>query len=145
MKRNRCHWCKKLDGLIVFSDDKCLCPFCYSSFFVSVPVFPPKLPLRMPSLCIVTDDDSLDLMTAKIIAHFISRGFTISKVARQLGITRSTVYSKLKRHKLVNTKPFTPFRAYVLKDDAGSSGHYRKIIENSVKRCNNVCEKNRPV
>ena len=47
--------------------------------------------------------DPIDKFTAELMAFFLKNGMTVSAVARQMGITRATVYARLRKYKL--TKP----------------------------------------
>jgi len=42
----------------------------------------------------------MDRIVAEVAAFFIKNGMTVSDVSRQLGITRATVYAKLRKYDL---------------------------------------------
>jgi len=122
MKKLQCHRCGNDKFLAISNNPEIPCPCCgcqYGGIVMSIPTITPE---RLLTPIDIDKVDTLDFTCAKIIAYYIAKGLSVSKVARQLGLTRATIYKKLRKYKMLQTKPNTPFRLNIQATDAFASG-----------------------
>jgi hypothetical protein len=65
-------------------------------------------PARAPALMVLATDDADDTVRAKTVAALARCGWNASEAARYLGITRQTVWRRMKRHAIPRPEP-SPF------------------------------------
>ncbi len=102
MRKNRCHRCDNSEFLILQEKYEFPCPCCgclYGSLPLPIPTIQPH---RLLSPAVIDINQPLDKITAEIMARFLSNGMTVSQCSRQLGITRATVYAKIKKYNLLD-------------------------------------------
>jgi len=62
---------------------------------------PPVIRHKFVFNSVIDDRGTLDFIGAQLMSNFLRNGMTISAVARQMGITRSTVYARLRKYNLL--------------------------------------------
>jgi hypothetical protein len=97
MSKYECHFCDEWNGLILLLSGEYLCPRCATSLGYFTNPIPIVSRIDLKDIESIDIHQSLDEITCDLITFFVKNGMTISDVARQLGITRATVYAKLRR------------------------------------------------
>lgn len=101
LKLNYCHSCGRADIMIVHRNGRELCPRCDSELFARTIPGRKDLLKRIVPVHLIDFTCHLDKICAQLMAFYLSNGLSISECARQLGITRSTVYATLRRNGLL--------------------------------------------
>lgn len=101
MSYPRCHRCEKTNGLIIMDDGRTLCPFCYVKSEVSERPLPKIIRNKLRFRRVIDPRGTLDHIGAQLMVNFLVNGMTLTDVARQMGITRATVYAQLRRYGLI--------------------------------------------
>jgi len=101
MNRSLCHNCGNSNYLIVLKSGVTRCPICNCISGSKVLPIPTKIQSRVIAPAKVDLNASLSLLSAQLIAKYISKGMTTAEVATQLGITKATIYAKLRAHHLL--------------------------------------------
>ena len=129
MSAKKCHWCGANSFLIVFSDSEGVCPHCYLLLSPIFHVMP--LPLREPGRQIEALNlyQPLDSIVAELMSMFLTNGMSVSNLARQMGITRATIYSKLKKYELAKTELSNAPTINLTTADIQISGLHRRKIK----------------
>ena len=73
------------------------------------------------------------------MANFLSNGMSVSSVARQMGITRATVYSRLRKYDLIKPDEDLKVRLNPTLNDLGHAGaweHGFNVIKSKPYRKN---------
>lgn len=98
MQNVRCHVCKLKGFLVIMKSGHNVCPLCFSNFYFHYPL----IPIDLESRCIPADFinvyDTIEKITTDLMSIFLHQGMTVSNLARQMGITRSTIYSRMKKY-----------------------------------------------
>jgi len=108
MKKLHCHRCGNESFLVLTENDNIPCPCCscqYGGIVLTVPTITPERLVIADSIDIF---QPLDLITTQLIAFFLGHGMTVTNCARQMGITRATIYARLKKHNLLQFKKTKP-------------------------------------
>lgn len=133
LKLRRCEICEKLDVTVLLRNKQNVCVACYSARCRAFSVMPDSVRDRVIVPTHINYNCSLDYISAQIMAFFISGGMTVSDVALQLGITRATIYRKLRKHKmLLPSVESQPIIGPTMSDLAVAGAIGRKITVKSV-------------
>jgi len=97
MPKFQCHICNEWNGLILLLSGECLCPRCATSLGYFTDPVPIVSRIDLKNVESIDMSGSLDEIVCDLVTFFVYQGMSISDVARQLGITRGTVYSKLRK------------------------------------------------
>ncbi len=100
MMKYFCHHCEELSGLIVLVNGGGVCPRCYKNLYLNEKSLPKPILKKLKPITKINTQTPLDMMQALLISWFLQNGMTISNIARQLGLTRSTIYAKLRKYNL---------------------------------------------
>ena len=127
MRKFPCHRCGAEKYLVLHNGNDFPCPCCgclYGSVPLPIPTIQPQRVLRP---AIIDISQPIDKISAELMAYFLSNGRTVSEVARQMGITRATVYSKLKKYDLFHAEVSQDFKIHINAADFQAMGlRYRK-------------------
>jgi len=122
MRKPKCHRCGYSIYMILLSTGQRQCPLC--GYFVGPE--PIEVPiLRSSRIVDIINIDlnlPLDEIGGRLCALFIGNGMTVSECARQLGITRATVYAKLRKYDLLKPIPPQNVKLHLLAGDAFTCG-----------------------
>ena len=90
---------------IIMSNGNRMCPIC--KIVIKSAKKPHKwgIGTRVKHVEHVDLTGTIDFISAQIMAKFINRGMSISNVARQMGITTSTIYTKLAKYDMIILDP----------------------------------------
>ena len=102
MSRPICHNCNYSNYLIVLQSGVTKCPRCNCIFGSETLPIPTKIQSRVVIPAKIDMHTSLSLLSAQLIATYIGKGLTTAEVANQLGITKATVYAKLRKHHMLD-------------------------------------------
>ncbi len=102
MSKCHCHYCQKLKGLIILRTGQCLCPRCQWNLRLDECSLPPVLRKQFKFSPVIDPRGTLDYIGAQLMANFLYNGMSITKLARQMGITRHTVYTRLRKFELIH-------------------------------------------
>jgi len=131
MNQTLCHNCKNSTYLIVLKSGVTRCPLCNCIFGSEVLPIPTKIQSRVVTPARIDMNADLSLISAQLIARYISKGMTTAEVATQLGITKATVYAKLRKHQLLKSSVSEDFKINMSQCDILTAG--LKIIKKSKK------------
>ncbi|MCK5609834.1 hypothetical protein KAR91_48630 [Candidatus Pacearchaeota archaeon] len=101
MKRRLCHFCQKRKVLIIFPNGDGLCPRCHSNLYLKEQPLPAVIRKQMNFTPVIDINGTLEYISAQLMCNFIHNGMSVSNVSRQLGMTRSTVYARLRKYNLI--------------------------------------------
>jgi hypothetical protein len=101
MSDRKIHRCKNSPVLIVMDDGKLKCPFCYAKGLQYRDPMPGLIRNKLKFHRVIDPRGTLDYIGAQLMTNFLVNGMTISDVARQMGITRSTIYDRLRKYDLI--------------------------------------------
>lgn len=138
MRKLICHVCKKSKGFLIILGEHEVCGFCYANLYFNEKQLPTTIINNMKSVITLSKHDELDFMIAKILCWFLKHGYTISQCARQLGITRATVYSKLRKYNMIQLGEDAKLTINPHTADLLSSGHCKFVKVNNNERSNYV-------
>ena len=97
-----CHLCGSLDGLIILRTGHTVCPRCVYELPVAGIDMPGALRKQFKFTPVIDPRGTLDFIGAQLMANFLRNGRTVRSVARQMGITHSTVYARLRKYDLIH-------------------------------------------
>jgi len=102
MSRPICHNCNYSNYLILLSSGVTKCPICNCVFGSEALPIPTKIQTRVRIPAKIDMHTNISLLTAQLIARYIGQGMSTAEVATQLGITKATVYAKLRKHHMLD-------------------------------------------
>lgn len=133
MRKMKCHVCKDSKRHLILLGEHEVCGFCFANLYFDEKELPTTIINNLQTVIVLSHRDSMDFMQGKIMCWFLKHGYTISQCARQLGITRATVYSKLREHNLIKLGEDGKFALNPNTADLLASGHCQFVkVNNSV-------------
>jgi len=121
-----CHNCKYSAYLILLKSGVTRCPRCNCTFGNEALPIPTKLRSRIIIPAKIDMHSSLSIISAQLIARYIGQGMTTAEVAKQLGITKATVYAKLRKHGLIRPAISEDSTIHFTASDIYSAGRLKK-------------------
>lgn len=76
---------------------------------------------------VIDINGTLEYISAQLMCNFIHNGMSVSNVSRQLGMTRSTVYARLRKFGLIKPHDEDKVILQPTLDDIGLSGGYGRM------------------
>lgn len=122
MPKLQCHICQSLKGLIVLRTGLSICPRCLYNFPLEDYPFHPVIRKHFVFTKVIDDRGTLDYIGAQLMANFIHNGMSVRSVARQMGITHSTIYRRLRKYDLLKTPDDGNLKLHVSPNDLNQSG-----------------------
>ena len=128
LKKLQCHRCGNSKFLVLTQTDDFPCPCCGCQYGGIVLPIPTLTPERVFAPCEIDIHSPIDLITAQLMAFFFKGGMPVSTLARQMGVARATVYSKLKKYGYFRTDPSTGFTANIMTCDVEAAGRLDSLV-----------------
>ena len=117
-----CHNCNYSNYLILLKSGVTKCPKCNCIFGSEALPIPTKIQNRVVIPAKIDMNADLSLLSAQLIATYIGKGMTTAEVANQLGITKATVYAKLRKHHLLKSSVSEDFKINMSQSDMLTAG-----------------------
>lgn len=127
MPKLQCHLCQSLDGLIILRGGLSICPRCTYNLPLNHFGFPAAIRQQFRFHAIIDPNMTLDKIGAYLMANYLYNGMSIQKIARQMGITRATVYRRLRKYDLIRTDDEDRVRLNATVSDFAQSGGFNKL------------------
>jgi len=119
-----CHICQSLKGLIVLRSGLSICPRCLYNLDLEEIAFPAVIRKQFVFSPIIDERGTLDVIGAQLMANFIHNGMPIRAVARQMGVTHTTIYSRLRKYGLIIPNDEDKIRLNPTVSDFAESGGF---------------------